>query len=731
MRRKGAWAAVGILPALIAANYMPRLVLFVFCACLVLALVVIGWFRFRNKLKKVFFLVASVCMASVYFLTLCEIMDRPIFQCDSQKVTARVVLLKNSSGYWLSKVEQASCNGRSVFLRGETYIPMFSYEAEPYDIADVEFVLHRDENGEHGRFLADDVKIIRISQPERKKLIQYFDEFRERVITLLQVRIGDEEGVFAASVLTGESGDLSFDTQLNFSRSGLLHIMAVSGLHLSVLSGAVSYLLSKINAHRTAVILLSLLLCVLVMVLGGFSVSVLRAGIMSAILLFGRLGYREADSINSLGVSLIVIGFLFPFSVADPAYLLSGAATLGILVLSPILEQFALSRMVFTGWQRQQVSLMCVSISSAVFTAPILIFFFGELSLVSVPAMSIVNYPVVLVLLGSALFCCLYWIPFIGPFIGFMVRMAAKLVLELVELFAGLEQATVSVRCLPMIIAVGGTFLVFCFWFILKNKPIIQKILTGSLLCLSVLLLCITPFYSSVFSRLTVMLDGASIYINHGKSIVVDCPDAYAANQINREIGKYGFDKIDVLVVTSLDRYISNGVPYLLSYTSARKIVVPKSDLHNDSYRRIIEAAQKANIEIILLNGDHQISLNPIQLNVYEVEEQGYVVKITDGVRSAGVFSTLNDDIITHGLQYPMGEWGVDTLLVGAKAVKGSVNGKLMYITKPDMLVFSSGRRLLTLDERMDIIGADADLRELSLARSKLTYDYRKEKLWI
>jgi hypothetical protein len=78
-----------------------------------------------------------------------------------------------------------------------------------------------------------------------------------------------------------------------------------------------------------------------------------------------------------------------------------------------------------------------------------------------------------------------------------------------------------------------------------------------------------------------------------------------------------------------------------------------------------------------------------------------------------------------------MGEWDVDTLLVGAKAVKGSVNGKLMYITKPDMLVFSSGRRLLTLDERMDIIGADADLRELSLARPKLTYDYRKEKLWI
>ena len=731
MRRKGAWAAVGILPALIAANYMPRLVLFVFCACLVLALVVIGWFRFRNKLKKVFFLVASVCMASVYFLTLCEIMDRPIFQCDSQKVTARVVLLKNSSGYWLSKVEQASCNGRSVFLRGETYIPMFGYEAEPYDIADVEFVLHRDENGEHGRFLADDVKIIRISQPERKKLIQYFDEFRERVITLLQVRIGDEEGVFAASVLTGESGDLSFDTQLNFSRSGLLHIMAVSGLHLSVLSGAVSYLLSKINAHRTAVILLSLLLCVLVMVLGGFSVSVLRAGIMSAILLFGRLGYREADSINSLGVSLIVIGFLFPFSVVDPAYLLSGAATLGILVLSPILEQFALSRMVFTGWQRQQVSLMCVSISSAVFTAPILIFFFGELSLVSVPAMSIVNYPVMFVLLGSALFCCLYWIPFIGSFIGFLVRMAARLVLELVELVAGFEQATVSVRCLPMIIAIGGSFLVFCCWFILKNKPIIQKILTGSLLCLSVLLLCITPFYSSVFSRLTVMLDGASIYINHGKSIVVDCPDAYAANQINREIGKCGFDKIDVLVVTSLDRYISDGVPYLLSYTSARKIVVPKSDLHNDSYRRIMEAAQKANIEIILLKGDRQFSLNPIQLNLYEVEEQGYVVKITDGVRSTGVFSTLNDDIITRGLQYPMGEWDVDTLLVGAKAVKGSVNGKFMYVTKPDMLVFSSGRRLLTLDERMDIIGADADLRELSLARPKLTYDYRKEKLWI
>ncbi len=731
MRRKAAWAAVGIVPTLIAANYMPRLVLYIFCNVLILASAIVGWFRYQNKLIKTFFLLISATIAAISFLIYFEVYDRPISRYESQKITAQVLFMENNSGYWLTKLESATCNGQPIRLHGEMRMPVYGHEVNAYDVADIEFVLHRAERGENGTFLADNITILSVHQPEQKRLVQYLSEFRENVITLLQVRIGGEEGRLAASVLTGESDALSFHTRLSFSRTGLSHVMAVSGLHLSVLSVMVTYLLSRINANWKIVTLVSLLFVGIIVVLGGFSTSVLRAAAMSGIMLAGRLGDREADSLNSLGVALIVIGMIFPFHVVKPSYLLSGAATLGILVLSPILEQFILKRMILSRRQSKQVSLICVSISSAIFTAPILIFYFGEISVLSVPAMSVINYPVMFLLMGSALFCCLFWIPFLGDFIGFLVRIAAQLILELVELFASFDQAAIPVRSLPMILIFAVGFLVILSWFLLKNKTKIRNILIGSMAGIIVILMGIVPFYSLSFSRLTTLNDGTSMYINHGKSIVVNCSSRYLADQVRREIGKQGFDKIDVLLVTDFDEDVSGGIPTLLSYISAKKVIMPRSEQYSDPCREILEAAQKTDAEIVMVDKDCHIGVDEIELNLYVTQEQRFLVKLTDGRNSIGIWSFVNDKTVTQCLQYPLDEWQVDTLVVGPKASKGYVNAKLMYMTCPDNVFVSSTRRSLTLDERLDIEASNAKLCELSTSQLKMVQDYRKERLWI
>ncbi len=731
MRRKAAWAAVGIVPTLIAANYMPRLVLYIFCGLMLFAVMSIGWFRYRNKLIKTFFLLTSITIATISFLIQYEIYDRPISLYESQKITAQVVFVENDSGYWLTKVESATCNGQSILLRGEMRMPVYGHVVNAYDVADVEFVLHRAERGENGTFFADNVTILSVQQPEHKRFVQYLSEFRDSVITLLQVRIGGEEGRLAASVLTGESDALSLNTRLNFSRTGLSHIMAVSGLHLSVLSGMVNYLLSKMNANWKIVSIVSLLFVGLVVVLGGFSTSVLRAAAMSGIMLMGRLGDREADSLNSLGVALIVIGMIFPFHVVKPSYLLSGAATLGILVLSPILEQFILKRMILSRRQSKQISLICVSISSAIFTAPILIFYFGEISVLSVLAMSVVNYPVMILLMGSAIFCCLFWIPFLGDFMGFLVRIVAQFILELVELFAGFDQATITVRSLPMILIFAVGFLAIIFWFFLKNKIKIRNIFIGVLSGIIMVLMCIVPVYSLSFSRLTTLNDGTSIYINHGKSIVVNCSSRYLADQVRREIGKRGFDKIDVLLVTDFDEDVSGGIPTLLSYISAKKVIMPRCDLYSDPCREIVEAAQKTNAEIVSVDKDCDVYVDKIELNLYTVEEQRFLVKLTDGRNSIGLWSFVDDQTVTQCLRYPLGELRTDTLVVGPKAAKGYVNAKLMYVACPDYVLVSSAGRSLTLDEKLDIEASNAKLCELSSSHVKMVYDYRKERIWI
>ncbi len=735
MLRKGAWAAVGMIPTLIAANYMPRFVLYTFCAILLLALGVVGWFRYRQKLIKTFFVLTSAVIAAGTFLIQYEIYNHPISLYESQKITAQVVFLENHSGYWTAKVNRASCNGQAFQLYGETYIPAYGHNVKPYDLADIEFTLHRAENGKTGTFVADSVKILSVREPDHKTLMHHLSDFREDVIMLLQVRIGGEEGLFAASVLTGESDDLPMAMQMNFSRTGLSHIMAVSGLHLSVLNAMISYLLSKVKANWKIVTIVSLLFVGLVVVLAGFSVSVLRAAIMSVILLLGHLGDKEADSINSLGLALIVIGLIFPFQVVKPSYLLSGAATLGILVLSPILEQFVLCRKVLSKQQRKNLSLTCVSVSSAIFTAPILIFFFGELSVLSVPAMSIVNYPVVTVLMGTALFCCLYWIPFLGDFVGFLVRIAVKFVLDMVEMLADFDQAVIPVRSLPMILLFVIGMLAVVLWVVLHKKVKLRKIVAFGLMGIMLVLACITPWYPLLFTQQTAISEGYSasnVYINYGKSIVVDCASRYQANAIAQQVYRFGLNKIDVLVITDLDDDVSGGVPALLTYISVNKIVIPHSTLTHESYRKIIESAQKTDAQIVQIKKDYRLSVEQIRLNLYAIDEEcSYFVKIIDGKESVGVCASVNDQIITQCLRYPIGELHVNTLVIGSKSSKGAVNAKLMYVIRPHVVCVSSDRRDLTWDEKADIEGANVKLVELNSTYRKMMYDYRKGKLWI
>lgn len=732
MRRKAAWAAVGIVPTLIAANYMPRFVLYTCFIVLALGMIVVGWFRYRNKLKKTFFMLTAIAIAMGMFLVRYEYYNYPIMQYKEQKVTAQVVLLENHSGYWRAKAERAYCDGKTIPLRGETYLPVYNETVKPYDIAEVDFTLRYPKNGEKDTFCAENVTVLRVWEPDRKRLPQYLDEFREGVILTLQVGIGGEEGLFAASVLTGESGDLPFNTQLNFSRTGLSHVMAVSGLHLSVLTAMVAWLMEKMRANWKVVTIASLLFVGLIVILAGFSTSVLRSAIMSGVLLMGRLGDREADSINSLGLAMVLIGLMFPFKVIDSGYLLSGAATLGILVLSPVLEQFVLCRLVLSRWQRRNLSFICVSVSSAIFTAPILVCCFGEMSLLSVPLMSIVHYPVVCVLIGSALYCCLYWIPIFGNFIGFLTRIAAQLVLEPVEIFSGFDQASVPVRSLPMILLFAIVICICIFAVVWKEKKKVRRILAGIIL----ILICLTPFYPLRFRQHAIISEGYSasnVYMSHGKSIVVDCAAKYQANAIQQQLYKYGVSSIDMVVISDLDPDISGGIPELLLYISAKTVVLPRSTLFHEPFRRIMEAAQAAGAEIIMVDKPTQLAVDTILLDLYILDEQegNFFVTLTDEEKSIGICAAITESTYAQSLYYPLGEWYVDTLSIGDKSGSGAVNAELMYVTQPRTVYVSSIRRSLSLDEKMAISLADATGIELTSGDKKVIYDYRKEKLWI
>ncbi len=133
-------------------------------------------------------------------------------------------------------------------------------------------------------------------------------------------------------ILVGDKSGFTDDMYAKFSSAGLSHIVAVSGMHLSILFGAIISIFSVFNLKRNWILLLSVPIIVFFAATSGFTPSVCRASIMILTMIAAMLFKRRYSPINALFLSLGIILLVSPYSIFSPSLTLSFCATLGILV---------------------------------------------------------------------------------------------------------------------------------------------------------------------------------------------------------------------------------------------------------------------------------------------------------------------------------------------------------------------------------------------------------------
>lgn len=155
----------------------------------------------------------------------------------------------------------------------------------------------------------------------------------------LKLRTDFDTGAFLAALIVGDRTDLSGNTKLNFARLGISHILALSGMHLAILTVALNFLLMKMGVKKKLRVSLLSLTVLFYMGLTGFSASVLRSGLMLIISGVLYLLATKADSVTSLVISVAVIVAVDPVSVYDTSLWLSAFATLGVIVFAEMSEK--------------------------------------------------------------------------------------------------------------------------------------------------------------------------------------------------------------------------------------------------------------------------------------------------------------------------------------------------------------------------------------------------------
>ncbi|MHB1325028.1 MAG: DNA internalization-related competence protein ComEC/Rec2 [Thermoleophilia bacterium] len=196
------------------------------------------------------------------------------------------------------------------------------------------------------------------------------------------LNIGDWGGAsdLLQGMVLGDDEQVSEEVIADFRASGLLHLLAVSGQNVVLLGFIVMLICRAMLVPRLAAALLAVLVICLYVPLTGAGPSIVRAGIVGVLGLAAYLFSRQTNACYFLALAAAIIMSLNPYSLLDPGFQLSFAAVIAIFFVAPMLNG---PLDVFPAALRQAVG---ITTAASLVTAPIMMFHFQQVSLVTLPA---------------------------------------------------------------------------------------------------------------------------------------------------------------------------------------------------------------------------------------------------------------------------------------------------------------------------------------------------------
>lgn len=210
---------------------------------------------------------------------------------------------------------------------------------------------------------------------------QFVGKVKNLYKSVIESYLPNDLGAVILGMTVGERDGIGTYLRNCFNYSGTSHLLVVSGLHLTLWTAFISEFLLFLRKNKYLNTAVTAVFVVFYLALTGFSVSVMRAGIMLLTVKFARLLNRGSDSLNSIGLSVAFLMILNPFSVISASFLLSMGSTLGLILFSGKIHDFIYKSKIgrkitkyFLG--RLIANSLAVSISVSVFTLPVFILFF-------------------------------------------------------------------------------------------------------------------------------------------------------------------------------------------------------------------------------------------------------------------------------------------------------------------------------------------------------------------
>lgn len=262
-----------------------------------------------------------------------------------------------------------------------------------------------------------------------------------------------------AGMLLGEKGLLPQSVVDSFKRAGLSHVLVVSGYNMTLVVSACA--IFAIFIGRKATNVLALFAVVLFALLVGMDAPVLRAGIMALVMVTAQLFGRRYSSMYALLMAVTIMVAINPLILIwDVGFQLSALATCGVMVAGKLVTKNS---------ENKWLNYSAPTLGAILFTAPLLSFQFGTMSLVALPA-NLLAAPLVPLIMFCGL---LGTVPFLGKFLSKVTTFLAEIFVGLASFSANQQFSTISARLSSVFMAlVYMALVVAVIWWSRKNYSV-------------------------------------------------------------------------------------------------------------------------------------------------------------------------------------------------------------------------------------------------------------------
>ncbi len=551
--------------------------------------------------------------------------------------------------------------------------------------------------------------------------------WKERGVERMLSAAGEKEGGFAAALLLGDRRCLDEDLYTLFQESGISHILAISGLHVSLIGMSVYGLLRRCRLGYAACGLISGLFLLFYAHFIGDGAGVYRAVAMLILAFTAAYRGRSYDLLSALSFTGTLLCLWNPFVLYQAAFILSFGAVLSIglgteyLVKPIVLLLYGGGRGVKTSFGKAYLGQLIVALGIQIFTLPLIAWHFFYIPLYAL-VLNLLILPSMGLLCLSSLALLLPKLPFLQQMAWANIRLLLILYEKACRISLGLPGSRIllgrpaPLQCILYYLLLGAGLYV-CRRKIdaLRYAPPLwrlqrlKKILSIFVLCwiTATAILCFREDKGTEFTCLDVG-QGDGIYMRVGaKDILIDGGSTSNRNLAENTLEPFLLSKavnsLDFAVVTHADADHYNAVLALTESASIRveKLFLPYMAAEDEKYAPLIKGFGDKGTEIIYMQAGDIINCEKgsfICLSPREGQEKGntneqsIVLLYEEGdfhILLTGDAGTETEKVFLQRMQLPE----VDILKVGHHGSFTSTSEELLYEIRPEYAILSYGEK--------------------------------------